>query len=158
MSGDPGVGSRVRPAREEDEPAILGLVRDAGLPGDGIAGSWRDFAVAVAADGTVVGAAGLEAYGRAGLLRSVVTRPGLRGAGVGGELVRACLAQARERGLREVYLLTQTAADYFPRFGFRPFPRDAAPEAVQRSPEFASICPADAVCLRLDVEPGGSGG
>jgi amino-acid N-acetyltransferase len=56
---------------------------------------------------------------------------------------------ARERRLAGVYLLTTTAADFYDRFGFRPFPRAEVPEAVAGSPEFASICPSSAACRRL---------
>ncbi len=37
-------------------------------------------------------------------LRRLVVRPALRGSGVGGALVRACVAVARHRGLRRVFL------------------------------------------------------
>ena len=42
-----------------------------------------------------------------------------------------------------------TAADFYDRFGFRPFPRAEVPDAVARSPEFASICPSSAACRVL---------
>jgi amino-acid N-acetyltransferase len=55
----------------------------------------------------------------------------------------------RARGLRAVYLLTTTAADYFRRFGFEDARRDEAPAVLQRSSEFASVCPASAACLAM---------
>src|SRR5690242_9116425 len=37
---------------------------------------------------------------------------------------------------------TETASDFFPRFGFRPTQRAAVDSAVQKSVEFTSACPA----------------
>jgi amino-acid N-acetyltransferase len=44
------------------------------------------------------------------------------------------------------YLLTTTAADDSRRFGFQDARRDEAPADLQRSTEFASVCPASATC------------
>ena len=71
----------------------------------------------------VVGSAALEFYGKAALLRSVAVVAELRGAGLGHRLTGAALDLARQRGVTAVYLLTETAADFFPRFGFRPTQR-----------------------------------
>src|SRR6266498_2663696 len=81
----------------------------------------------------VVGSAALELYGEAALLRSVAVEPALRGQGLGRRLALAALDLAREHGAAEVYLLTETAAEFFSRLGFRPIARaEVAPE-VQRS-------------------------
>ena len=98
--------------------------------------------------GRVVGAVGLEAYGRAALLRSAVVEPAGRGTGVGQALVRRALEHARERGMCEVYLLTTTAEGYFPRFGFARIGREQVPGAVLESVEFREACPASAVVMR----------
>ena len=50
-----------------------------------------------------------------------------------------------------VYLLTETAGDFFPRFGFRPTTRAAVPSAVQQSVEFREACPASAVVMRTEL-------
>jgi len=70
---------------------------------------------------------------------------------VGDALTRDRLAWARHQGLGAVYLLTTMAGDYFPRFGFRPVSRDQAPEAIQRSREFAEACPASALFMKLQL-------
>jgi amino-acid N-acetyltransferase len=76
-----------------------------------------------------------------------------RGRRVGELLTRDRLAWAAEVGLRELWLLTTTAADYFPRFGFARADRAAAPDAVRASREFAEACPASAVAMRLSLTP-----
>jgi amino-acid N-acetyltransferase len=66
-------------------------------------------------------------------------------------MVRAALDVAREKRTTAVYLLTTTATDSFPRFGFRRIPRAEVPAAVQRSVEFSSACPSTATVIMTDV-------
>ena len=139
----------LRPARDEDLDAIRALAARAELPVEGVADQFPGGYVVAARDGANVGCAGLEVHGSAGVLRSVVVAPGERGTGLGIALTADRLVAARERGLDAVYLLTTTAADFYDRFGFRPFPRAEVPEEVARCPEFASICPSSAACRRL---------
>ncbi|HEX8243382.1 MAG TPA: GNAT family N-acetyltransferase, partial [Longimicrobium sp.] len=101
------------------------------------------------------GAAGMEVYGGAGLLRSVAVDAGWQGRGLGAALTRERLAWAAARGLEEVYLLTDTAAGYFPKLGFAPVDRGQVPEAVRGSLQFTAVCPASAavMVLRLGAVP-----
>jgi amino-acid N-acetyltransferase len=104
----------------------------------------------------VIGAEGIEPHGSSGLLRSAVVDDRYRGKGVGDLLTRDRLSWAEARGLDEVWLLTTTAADYFPRFGFATADRAAAPPALQQSIEFREACPASAVAMRLPLTRGAS--
>jgi amino-acid N-acetyltransferase len=85
-------------------------------------------------------------------LRSVVVAVAWRGRGLGEALVRERLQRAASQGMTRVYALTTTAAGYFPRLGFAPADRAAAPAAIQSSPQFASICPSSAAFLSLKLE------
>lgn len=131
----------VRLATSVDEHAFLDLVRDAGLPLDGLESVAIRF-VAVR-DGSVLGAAALEhhadAHGDAYLLRSVAVRPDARGQGVGTALTRAALAHVDLHG-GSVALLTETAADWFPRFAFVEIPREVLPTALAASQELQGAC------------------
>jgi N-acetylglutamate synthase-like GNAT family acetyltransferase len=140
----------IAPAAPADLPAVLALLSVSGLPHDGLA---EHFAAAlVARDGdTVVGSAALELYGEAGLLRSLAVAEGRRGQGLGRALITAALELARAQGVRRVYLLTTTAAGYFPSFGFAPITRAAVEPAVQASAEFAGACPDSATVLTLTL-------
>lgn len=130
-----------------DLNAILELVAGSGLPCDGIADQFPNEYVVARSGSVVVGVAGLERHGRSGLLRSLAVHPAHRRSGLGARLVQDRLEQARAKGLEAVYLLTTTAPDYFRRLGFEEELRAAAPAELQDSSEFASICPASAVCL-----------
>ena len=129
----------VRAAATADLPAIRALLSDAGLPLDGVAEAFEHGVVADA-DGAVVGAAAIERHGRDGLLRSVVVSPALRGTGMGRALVTAAEALARDLGIRDLYLLTETASDWFPRLGYAALDRAAAPDGIAGSWEFRFAC------------------
>lgn len=140
----------IEPARPDDLPAILALLDRGRLPRASI--EQHIGAAVVARDGArVVGCAAVELYDTAGLLRSVAVDPDLHGHGLGVRLTDAALALARARGARTVYLLTETAAAFFPRFGFRPIPRDQVAPTVRRSIEFTSACPATAQAMMADL-------
>ena len=49
----------------------------------------------------------------------VVVDPRVRGTGLGRQIVGASERLATELGIRELYLLTETASDWFPRLGYR---------------------------------------
>jgi len=141
----------VRAARPEDMAAVERLLAAAHLPADGLAEQFGPAYAVAEVDGAIVGAEGIEQYGDAGLLRSAVVRDDWRGRGVGDLLTRDRLAWAEQAGLQELWLLTNTAADYFPRFGFARADRAAAPDAVQASREFAEACCASAIAMRLTL-------
>jgi nucleoside-diphosphate-sugar epimerase/N-acetylglutamate synthase-like GNAT family acetyltransferase len=101
----------------------------------------------------IVGSAALEIYGAAGLLRSVAVDEARRGAGLGHQLTQAALDLARARGVTRIFLLTTTAATFFPRFGFREVAREDVDAAVRGSVEFTTACPASAVAMRADLDP-----
>lgn len=137
----------IRPARPADFSAAASLLQAAGLPvADLSADGLGDFLVACSGDG-VVGFIGLEAYAGIGLLRSLVIRPDLRKLGVGRRLVAELEALARERGIAELWLLTIDAQRYFEELGYGLQERATAPDAIRRTGEFATLCPADAVLM-----------
>jgi N-acetylglutamate synthase-like GNAT family acetyltransferase len=100
---------------------------------------------------TIVGCAALERYGEHALLRSVAVDAHLRGQGWGQRLTHAALDLARTAGVHKVYLLTETASAFFPRWGFRPIARAAVPAAVQQSVEFTHACPASALVMAVTL-------
>ncbi|MBA2627099.1 MAG: GNAT family N-acetyltransferase, partial [Gemmatimonadales bacterium] len=88
-------------------------------------------------------------YGASGLLRSVAVDPAWRGRGLARKLTAHAIDAARTLGIDDIYLLTTTAEDYFPRLGFEPIAREAVPAGVRESVEFKGACPASAAAMRL---------
>lgn len=151
--GTAAVTPTLRPANAGDRVAVVRLLADAGLPGDGVAEILAtrpdDFVVAEdpAAPGALLAVAGLEICGRHALLRSVAVRPEWRARGLGREIVMRAIREGEARGLRAMYLLTTTAEHWFPRFGFTAVAREAVPAAIRETVEFRSACPASAVAM-----------
>jgi amino-acid N-acetyltransferase len=130
-----------------DGPAIEALLADAGLPLDGAAAAFAHGIVARDGD-RLAGAAAVEIYGSAGLLRSVVVDASNRGTGLGRQLVAAAEEEARGEGVSDLYLLTETATEWFPRLGYEPVDRATAREAVGESIEFTLSCATTGVAMR----------
>ena len=150
------VNMAIESASQANLPAILSLLTESGLPHEGVS-EHLSTALLTRAGRQVVGCAVLELYGSAALLRSVAVDWSYRGQGVGQRLTEAALRLAQENGVTRVYLLTETAGQFFPKFGFQPIDRSHVPPAVQGSIEFTSLCPVSALAMELDlesVEPG----
>jgi arsenate reductase len=132
-------------------PEILAFLAASKLPGAGLAEHATD--LLVAREGReLVGTAALEVYETSALLRSVAVDASLRGTGLGQAITREALVLARRRGVQRVFLLTETAPAFFPRFGFVEIDRDRVPESIRRTVEFASACPASARVMMLEFE------
>jgi N-acetylglutamate synthase-like GNAT family acetyltransferase len=70
------------------------------------------------------------------------------GVGVGRELVLAAETLARDVGIHELYLLTETAGDWFAGLGYEAVPREDARMAVGDSVEFTMSCATTGVPMR----------
>lgn len=141
-----------RPAIEDDRPAIEALLAASALPLDGAHAHLGGFLLALD-DGALVATAAIEAYGSAGLLRSVSVAEGHRGRGIGERMLRLAILEARRRGIRTLHLLTTTAETYFSRRGFAMAPRAEAPIELHASAEFKGACPASATFMSMALPP-----
>lgn len=144
--------ARIRPATPADFGEILALLNAASLPTQDL-GNARPVHFWVAErDGRIEGAGGLEQYGDAALLRSVVVAPTSRGTGVGVALVEMLEEAAFAMGVSRLVLLTRTARSFFEHRGYSVIPRESAPDAVRTSAEFRVFCPAPAVCMTKSID------
>ncbi|GGY40303.1 arsenic resistance N-acetyltransferase ArsN2 [Pseudoduganella albidiflava] len=143
-----------RPATATDWPSIEALLLAARLPLDGARDHLEEFVIGENS-GAMCCVGGYERYGDVALLRSVAVAEGCCGQGIGEQLLEAIKVRARDHGVRHLYLLTTTAADFFARHGFTVVERDSAPAALHASREFQGVCPASATCMMasLDIEP-----
>lgn len=135
-------------ATAADLEPIKALLVASDLPTAGVDEHWKTFIVA--RDGAkLVACGGAEAYQFAALIRSVAVHPEYRGHNLGRKIVRQLLDRLASRGLREFYLLTTTAEEYFRKRGFKTIDRDEVHPQLLSSREFQDACPASAVCMRL---------
>lgn len=126
------------------------LLEEAKLPTDiltsGLGELW------VMSEGKVNAVGGFEFYDGDALLRSVAVDEGHRRGGIGTRLVDALLEVARRRGVKRVWLLTETAEGFFRKKGFARVERTAIDNhALLASPEFTHVCATTAVCMVKDL-------
>lgn len=136
----------LRPATLNDLAAVEALLTDSKLPLAGVREALGTFVVAES-EGELVGVAGLEICCDDALLRSVAVKPEWRSKGVGRALVTRTIADAESRGIRALYLLTETAEHYFPSFGFKAIKREEVPADVRATVEFTTACCASATVM-----------
>ncbi len=140
--------SGVRPGEEN---AVMALLEEGDLhSGDLSREKLRHFLVARKGD-AVIGVVGLEVFPPHGLLRSLAVVEAYRGQGIARRLIGAIERHARNVGVRSIYLLTLTAAGLFEKCAYRQVRRESAPEDLQATEEFKTICPDSAICLHKAV-------
>ena len=139
----------VRPARAADIDAMLALINgyarlDRMLPRDRafLEGGLGDFVVATDASGFLGCSALAGLTPELGEIRSLAVAPSAGGRGIGRDLVAACIAEARERGLRRVFALT-LVPEFFTRCGFTLTSLARLPE---KSAEECPVCPKRFAC------------
>ena len=140
----------VRAAVADDLRSICKLLADAKLPITGVEEHLDTFLV-IESEGAVVGAAGLEIYQSAGLVRSLVVSSSQEGRGFATRICDRLESLAATRGVTQLYLLTETAASFFAKRGYSEVTRGAAPPQIENTREFSEICPQSAVFMRRAV-------
>jgi len=133
--------------QREDIVAILSAEK---LPVDDLPEKLDTFLVA-RDNGQLVGVIGLEVYGTYGLLRSLAVLPGYRNKGIAGKLINRLESVAKLNDLKEIYLLTETAPEYFTGKAFQKITRDEVPDEVKQSSEFSHVCPVSAVVMKKSI-------
>jgi UDP-N-acetylmuramate: L-alanyl-gamma-D-glutamyl-meso-diaminopimelate ligase len=146
------LGDAVVPARRADMPAIRALLESVHLSGsqasDENYGSYFYLRNERGVDGVVA----LEVTGEDAILHSLAIAPESRGTGFGWLLADVAVQWARQRGCRRVYLLTETASDFFGgKLGFRVVDRSTVSPAVADTASFRSSTDSKFVAMRLDL-------
>jgi N-acetylglutamate synthase-like GNAT family acetyltransferase len=93
------------------------------------------------------GVVGLELYGKLALLRSLAVATASQGKGYGRALIEHAELYAQSHGVREVYLLTTTAAELFERFAYRRIDRGSSPDVIRQTEQFSALCPSSSAFM-----------
>ncbi|MGB2867599.1 MAG: arsenic resistance N-acetyltransferase ArsN2 [Bacteroidota bacterium] len=133
-------------ASPSEKGEIRFLLEKSQLPSEDIGDHLEHFLVAKS-DGKVVGAVGLELFGTSALLRSLVVDGTERGKGLGKELYRAVVKHAKDRGVKELGLLTTTAEGFFAKEGFQKAEGEKIPAYIKSTKEYQILCPSSAICM-----------
>lgn len=106
----------------------------------------------VESDSGHIGYFGYEIYGANALFRSMVVNDDNRGSGYGSEILKLAIDSLRKEKVKEVYLLTNTAAEFFEKQGFERYERSAVPKQIAETSEFVEFCPQDSICMHFKID------
>ena len=145
------LGMAVTEARTSDLPRVRAVLDRTGLPYPDLESHVED--LIVMRDGAeVVGCVAMEIFGDDGLLRSLSVVPERRGEGLGWMLAESVLDRARRRGCRRVFLLTESASDFFAeKFGFAASDRGTMTKEMLQSSQFRVARFDGATVMKLDL-------
>jgi amino-acid N-acetyltransferase len=127
--------------------AVKRILDSEGFPSSDLTAAHMDHFFHCGSADAPVGIVGLELFGAAAFLRSLVVVPALRSTGLGTALVEHAERHARVNGASSVFLLTTTVPSFFARHGYVAADRDSAPPAIRATQEFAGLCPASATFM-----------
>lgn len=102
-------------------------------------------------DERLIGSGALEIYGPYALLRSLAVIDAQRGRSLGSRITDDLITLARKNNIKSIYLLTESARQFFKRKGFRDIDRKNVPDPVKASSEFSGVCSDSAVCMEYVV-------
>ena len=146
------IGDPLRPARRADMAAVRKLLADCAFDHEPARDEQFPAFYVLRNERGTVGSVSLEVLGDDAILRALVVDPEWRGAGYGWMLADMAVSQARWRGVRRIYLLTETASDFFAaKFGFRVVDRSTVGKHVSASETFSQPTATGLVAMRLDL-------
>jgi UDP-N-acetylmuramate: L-alanyl-gamma-D-glutamyl-meso-diaminopimelate ligase len=151
------IGDAMRPARHDDLGPIRELLGSVELVAPATDDELTSFFTLKNERG-LSGTVALEVYGDDAILHSLAVARDARNSGYGWMLADMAVSQARWRGVRRIYLLTESASDFFAaKFGFRVVDRSTMSKAVAQSATFQHIGDLERgkkgqlVAMRLDL-------
>jgi len=144
---------RIETAKKTDYESVKALLLKTNLPPDDIELHMENFLVIrhpapEAASDSIIGSVGLEIYRDAALLRSLAVDPDYQGRGLGSRLVDGIIEVAKVKGFKRLFLLTDTAEDFFKKRGFAVVTRDKVPDDMKQSIEFTTLCTSSPSMMR----------
>jgi amino-acid N-acetyltransferase len=126
---------------------VLELLAQCELPSSDLETSDLEIFLGCGDEANPSGIIGLEQHGDLGLLRSLAVAPEARNRGYAKQLVAKAEETAKNRGIKSIYLLTDTAEQFFTKLGYNKAERLSVPIAVQSTAEFSSLCPESAAVM-----------
>jgi len=125
----------------------IALLKESGLPFQDVEVGKTFLIGCYDESGNLLGTGGLEFYNSFALMRSIAVNTNHKGNSIGKEIVNSLITVAKSKSVSEIYLLTETARNYFLRIGFKDIEREKVPTEIKKSTEFDSVCPVSAVCM-----------
>ena len=139
----------IRTALEADLPIIHTLLMENGLTTSGVRENLANFLVADYQG--VIGVIGIEFAGNGAMLRSMAVSKELRKRSIATALVERSLEISRQLGVKEVYIMTNTADRFASRWGFYKIQRLEIPGDLMLNSALSNLCPATSICMKLEI-------
>jgi amino-acid N-acetyltransferase len=136
----------IRDAKASDLDSIKALLVSTELPSADIHEHLK-WCVVCEERGLIVGVGCLEVYDNVGLIRSIAVRPEQKNRGIGKLVCHAIEQRAYNLGISTLYLLTETAEEYFSSLGFSAKDRSDAHASIANTKQFKSLCPSTATLM-----------
>lgn len=106
-----------RDAINSDVESIKNLLIENELPSSDVEEHIRNFILAEY-ENKIIAVGGIERYGTTALLRSIAVTPEYRGNGIAKKLYQLFEKKASSLGVDMLYLLTESAVEYFKKINF----------------------------------------
>ena len=146
------IGDPIKPAKRDEMAAIRSMLEESGLSAEPARDDQFTSFFVLSNEEGIRGSVALEVLGDDAVLRALATHPNARGTGYGWMLADMAVSQARWRGVRRIYLLTENASDFFAaKFGFRVVDRSTLGKLVSHNETFTAERGAGLVAMRLDL-------
>ena len=142
-----------RDAVAQDIEQIKNLLIGYNLPVNDIMEYIGNFVVAEQ-DNNIIGVGGYEIHGTIALLRSIAVAQECKGKSIGVNIYHLLERKIKEAEIREIYLLTETAMDYFKKLGFTINECSSIPKAVMKTRQFKELCPSSAIVMSKSLLEG----
>ena len=146
------IGDPVRPAKRADMGEVRALLDKVGLVGELARDAQYVSFFLLRNERGLAGTVALEVLGEDAILRALSVDPEARGIGYGWMLAEMAISEARRRGVRRIYLVTESASDFFAaKFGFRVVDRTTISKQVVGHETFSRPTSSQFVAMRLDL-------
>ncbi len=99
----------------------------------------------------VIGTGGLEIFSNIGLIRSVSVADAYKGKGYGKQISSMLESVAKQLNIQELFLLTDTAKDFFAKLDYQVIERNEVPPSIRETQQFSSICPSSATIMMKKI-------
>ena len=140
----------IYPASQEDYSNAISLLEKNKLPTSDLHSGTQLFVLEV--EGEIAGTIAAEYNYNDALLRSLSVSEDKRNLGLGIQLVNFIEDYLQKQGIQHIYLLTTTAAGFFAKRGYNQTDRQAVPDFIRQTTEFASVCPSSATVMKKQLQ------
>lgn len=134
------------PASQNSFSAAIELLKKNNLPTEDIDTGTQLFVVEE--DDKVLATVAVEYDFNNALLRSLSVSAEKRKTGIGAELVSFIEDYVQKQGVRNIFLLTTTAADFFLKRGYGIIDRNNVPEFIKNTKEYSVICASSSTLMK----------